>query len=193
MPANWEVESDKFIFFWGGIFSNWAKAPFKAQLKRGFDQPILDFNTSEQYMMAQKSVVFHDAERLMLIMKSSNPKEQKAYGRQVVGFDIETWAVVARELTYIGVYAKFVQNPKLTELILSTGHKWLIEASPMDNVWGIGLAPNDSTNSDPKNWTGKNWLGQVLMKVRDDIRFSRDSSFTQIDWTPYENERLLNV
>lgn len=190
MPANWEVESDRFIFFWGGIFSNWAKAEFKAHVGTQHHYP-LTFNTSEQYMMAQKAIVFSDIERFLLIMESDNPKTQKYLGRLVIGFNQDKWAKVARDLTYVGVLAKFQQNEYFRNALLSTGNKWIAEASPVDNIWGIGFAPNDADNADPKNWTGKNWLGQVLMKVRDDIRESWDNSFVPIDWAPYENERLL--
>ena len=210
MAKHWEVESEQFIFFWGGVFSNWAKANFEARL---YDRPqthhdvyrmidmgevdidyphnLQTFNCAEQYMMAQKATQFEDHGALLMIMKSSNPKEQKAIGRSVGNFAPEVWARIARNLTYIGVYNKFLQNADLQELLLSTKNKWLVEASALDTVWGIGRPPMDTDNGNPANWLGTNWLGQVLMKVRDDIRSSNDSSFTKIDWTPYENEKLI--
>jgi ribA/ribD-fused uncharacterized protein len=184
MGKNWELEIENFIFFWGGIFSNWAGAKFHAQLEKNSDYIL--FNCSEQYMMAQKAVVFNDNEILNQILLSENPKEQKALGKVVKGFDVDKWRSVARDLTYIGCYNKFLQNEKLRNIILSTNNKTLVEASPLDKIWGIGLAYTDSGIEDKNNWLGTNWLGQVLMKVRDDLRRDGDQSFKKIDWTIYE-------
>ena len=64
-----------------------------------------------------------------------------------------------------GLRCKFHQNPKL----LDTQDKTLAEASKNDKVWGIGMAMSDPNAFDKEKWQGKNQLGNLLMKVRDEI------------------------
>lgn len=187
MFRDWEVEDEKRIYFWGGIFSNWAKANFTAQLVKGGAEYA--FTSSEQYMMAAKAITFDDAEAFRQIMATNDCQKQKAIGRSIENYSDEVWFPIARNLVYIAVYAKFTSSNSLAQVLVSTLNKWIVEASKFDTVWGIGIAPNDSDNADPKNWRGTNWLGQVIMKVRDDIINGENNSFTDIDWTPYENER----
>ena len=180
----WELETDNGIYFWGGILSNWAKTPFLARvLPEGQD---LRFNTSEQYMMRIKAQLFNDISTAKLIMETSNPKEQKRLGRAIVGYSDEKWNPVARDLSYIGVYQKFMQNSEIQKALLESGDKVLVEASPVDKKWGVGLEHLDPRILDKSKWLGTNWLGQILMKVRDDIRDGVTNEFKQIDWTPYE-------
>ncbi len=179
--AHWEKETDTHIFFWGGIFSNWAITPFNAKL--AVLGNMRHFNCGEQYMMAQKAGLFSDVASFNEIMFEESPREQKALGRKVKGYSDAVWDPVARSLVYPGLYAKFTQNKDLGDLLLGTGDKGIVEASPFDKKWGIGLATTDIAVEDPKNWQGLNWLGQVIMKVRTDMRDGVSSSFTDIDWS----------
>ena len=184
MADHWEMEDVKTIYFWGGIFSNWAKFSFKAPLRQG-STPI-EFNCAEQYMMATKAELFGDDDALAFIMEANNPSTQKAAGRRIVGYSDEVWNPVARDMSYVGIYEKFRQNDKIRDLIVSTGNKLLVEASPMDRRWGIGFDHLDAVGQEDE-W-GWNWLGQILMKVRDDIRSGTHSSFETIDWKKYETK-----
>ncbi|KAM0748597.1 DUF1768-domain-containing protein [Meredithblackwellia eburnea MCA 4105] len=56
------------------------------------------------------------------------------------------------------VRAKFTQNEELRTLLLETGDKKLVEASPFDGFWGWG-----------KDKTGRNELGKCLMRLRDEL------------------------
>lgn len=182
--TNWELETEHGIYFWGGVFSNWAKAPFRAAVYPG--EEVEWFNCAEQYMMRIKAELFKDAEAATMIMRTPSPKEQKRLGRAVKGYADEAWDPVARDFSYIGIYHKFAQNKVLRELLLSTGNKILVEASPVDKKWGVGLEHLDLRILDKSKWPGKNWLGQILMKVRDDLRNGTSSEFELIDWSPYE-------
>jgi ribA/ribD-fused uncharacterized protein len=119
-------------------------------------------------------------------MDTSDPRTQKKLGREIKSYSDDVWNPVARDRSYVGVYQKFLQNSEFKEALLGTDEKLLVEASPVDKKWGVGLEYLDMRIYDKSQWQGTNWLGQILMKVRDDLRAGRSSEFTEIDWTPYE-------
>lgn len=153
---------NNFEFFYGGPFSQWYRSIFTID--------GVTYNTAEQYMMAMKADYFGDTDILAKIMASKNPSEQKAFGRQVANFDAEAWNAVSRGFVYKANLAKFSSDPELKEYLLDTGDKELVEASPYDRIWGIGLAENHPDRFDRSKWRGTNWLGEVLTKVRNDLR-----------------------
>jgi len=152
---------EKFTFFWSGPFSNWHPSSFKIN--------GVWYNTSEQYMMAEKARLFNDKSTEAKIMASIDPSDQKAYGRLVQGFDKAKWESVAKDVMFKGCLAKFIQNEDLKKALLDTKGTTLVEASPKDRIWGIGLAKNDPRAKDRSTWLGTNWLGETLTKVRDHI------------------------
>lgn len=150
-------------FFYSGPFSNWYPAKFT-------DIKGIEFNCSEQYMMYYKAMLFDDAKIAETIMSSKHPMNQKALGRKVEGFDLSRWEQFAREIVWQGNYYKFTQNIPLYDILMSTGDKLLVEASPTDTIWGIGLDENNPLIHDRSNWRGTNWLGEVLTSLRDSLR-----------------------
>ena len=148
----------EFVFFWRGWPSQWVKYPFEVE--------AIHYTCCEQYMMAEKARVFGDSETLGKILSQTSPKAQKALGRMVRGFDETTWASVCRGIVFAGNLAKFQQHTELSGKLLATGTRTLVEASPVDRIWGIGLAADDPRALDPKKWQGRNWLGIALMQVR---------------------------
>jgi hypothetical protein len=181
---NWELETEHGIYFWGGILSNWARSMFTAKLAPTGN--LLEFNTAEQYMMRIKAEVFNDTVSAEQIMLSVDPRHQKRLGRAIIGYSDAVWNPIARDLSYVGIYNKFMQIPSMQKALLGSGDKLIIEASPVDTKWGVGLDYHDLRIFDKAQWRGTNWLGQILMKVRDDIRNGASSEFTKIDWTRYE-------
>ena len=149
---------EKFTFFWSGPFSNWMPSPF--------DLEGIWYNCVEQWMMAEKARLFNDPATLAKIMASPDPREQKAYGRLVQGFDKAKWEAVAQDVVYKGCLAKFSQNPDLKKELLATEGTTMVEASPVDFIWGVGLRKDDPRILDRSKWRGTNWLGQVLDRVR---------------------------
>jgi ribA/ribD-fused uncharacterized protein len=159
----------KYIFFWGhtpkqggGVgkhcFSQWYGAPFTVD---GVPYP-----TAEHWMMAEKARLFGDGEALGRIMGTDNPGAAKRYGREVRGFDEARWNAARWEIVVRGNQAKFGQNPELGAYLAGTGDRVLVEASPVDRVWGIGLAEDDPAAENPELWRGLNLLGFALMEVR---------------------------
>lgn len=155
------METEKYIFFWGGPFSQWFKSDFTIG--------GTTYNCAEQYMMAQKATLFGDTESHEAIMKTRDPSKQKAIGRTVKNFDANKWNLVCREVVYKVNLAKF-SSPALRQILLDTGDKEIVEASPYDRIWGIGLGTDDPRCLDKSKWQGTNWLGIAIMEVRDTFR-----------------------
>ena len=139
------------------------------------------YNTAEQYMMASKARTFFDGDSIGKILASDNPKEQKALGRKVKDFDPDEWNRVAKKFVFIGNYAKFTQDEDLKKILLATMGTTLVEASPFDKIWGIGMKEDDPLALDRKTWNGTNWLGEVLTQVRDHIY--HEGILSNIDFT----------
>ena len=102
-------------------------------------------------------------------MSAITPDDQKRYGREVKNFDIPIWQKHAISIVYKANYAKYTQNEDLKKALLATSGTTLVEASPYDKIWGIGLKASDPKAKDRKTWRGSNWLGEILTKVREDI------------------------
>jgi hypothetical protein len=165
-------ESFKYVFFWGhtppaegvdaSCFSQWFEV--------GFDVDDVRYNTAEHYMMAGKAQLFNDAEMLEAILACEHPGEAKKLGRRVRGFDQEIWERERSAIVVAGNVAKFDQNPELGAYLLTTGERVLVEVSPRDRIWGIGMGRNNPDATDPRKWRGRNLLGFALMEVRDRLR-----------------------
>jgi ribA/ribD-fused uncharacterized protein len=150
--------TDKMVLFWGGVFSQWY--PHEIVIGK------VKYNCAEQYMMAMKAEHFGDMEAHKKIMESEHPRDQKRFGRKVKGFDARIWAEIAKDVVFNANMAKF-NDPELRPTLLGTGDREIVEASPYDVIWGIGLGEEDPDALDKSKWRGTNWLGEVLMEVRD--------------------------
>mmetsp|Transcript_73223 Transcript_73223/g.174513 ORF Transcript_73223/g.174513 Transcript_73223/m.174513 type:complete len:341 (+) Transcript_73223:96-1118(+) len=145
-----------------GYLTNWAIAPMVIHGQ--------SYNCVEQWIMASKARVSGDEAKLQKIMQARTPKEQKGLGKSLK-LAKRYWGLQQRwENQLRGVRAKFAQHPHLCIKLLRTGSKLLAEASPSDEVYGIGLAPSDPLAQDSANWRGRNLLGKALMEVREELR-----------------------
>ena len=147
-------EADEFVFFWGGIFSNF--------------HPIgsPEF-TSEKVYMALKAAAFRDANSIQFIKFSMTPRDAKKAGREIKGFDEKIWDEIKIQCMMMALDVKFHSCPEFREALKATDTKILVEASPVDKIWGIGFAEKDAIANVDK-W-GQNLLGECLM----DLRFQR--------------------
>ena len=162
-------ELPELLLFWGhrppkgggvgkGCLSQWYPAPFTVDGVR--------YPTAEHYMMAGKARLFGDTDAERLVFASDDPGRAKGAGRRVRGFDEETWAAHRYDLVVAANAAKFGQHPRLRDFLLATGDRVLVEASPYDTVWGIGLSASQPEAAYPSQWRGLNLLGFALMDVR---------------------------
>jgi len=154
------ADKPAFTLFYEGPLSQWHPAPFTLEGHA--------FTTAEHYMMWSKARLFDEA-ACEEIRTAAHPGDAKRLGRQVRNFDERVWSAVARQVVFVGSVAKFSQNPDLRGVLLRT-EGLLVEASPTDLVWGIGLAIDDPRAADPARWLGSNWLGTVLTEVREALR-----------------------
>ncbi|MGH3164946.1 MAG: NADAR family protein [Trebonia sp.] len=115
-------------------------------------------------------MLFADDDAVPGILAAPHPREAKALGRKVRGFDDETWARHRFSLVIEGNVAKFGRHAGLRDFLLGTGGRVLVEASPRDRIWGIELGVSNELSADPGNWRGLNLLGFALMEVRCRLR-----------------------
>lgn len=158
----------QFLHFWGHspgrapvgpwVLSQWFPAPFTV------DGDL--YPTAEHWMMAEKARLFGDEARRAQILASARPAEVKAHGRAVAGFDEPRWQANRYEIVVQGSLHKFSQNPDFGAWLQGTQGRVLVEASPVDRIWGIGLPQDDPRAQDPAQWRGLNLLGFALMEAR---------------------------
>ncbi|TSB21364.1 NADAR family protein [Streptomyces benahoarensis] len=159
----------RYVHFWGhaprrdgtlgpSCLSQWWPAPFTVD--------GVTYATAEHWMMAGKARLFGDTEAERRAVEACHPREAKAAGRAVRGFDDARWQEHRFELVVEGSVHKFGSDPALGDFLRATRHRVLVEASPLDRIWGIGLAADDERAEDPARWRGPNLLGFALMEAR---------------------------
>lgn len=155
-------ESDeKFTFFWRGPFSQWHPSRFVVD--------GITYTHAEQFMMAEKARLFGDDDALARILAAKSPRTQKQLGRGVANYDEQRWQAVRMDVVYRGSLAKFGQNKDLMDRLLATAGTTLVEASPYDKIWGIGLRADDPRAQSRATWQGLNLLGETLTRVREEV------------------------
>ncbi len=160
----------RYLFFWGHRPSPSGEHVLSQWFERDFEDGGRVYRSAEHYMMAAKARLFGDAETEARILGAGHPGEAKKLGRQVRGFDEEHWTRHRFELVVRGNVAKFGGDPELRGYLLGTGGRVLVEASPLDRIWGVGLAADDERAADPARWEGLNLLGFALMEARARLR-----------------------
>ncbi|UTW62164.1 NADAR family protein [bacterium SCSIO 12741] len=170
LTMNGQLNSSEFLFFWGhqpkkdgtigsGCLSQWWMSAFEFQ--------GMHFATAEHWMMYKKAELFKDAQMAEEILQCESPAKVKKLGRKVQNFDPHLWNKKKFEFVVEGNRHKFFQNRELADFLISTGDKIIVEASPYDRIWGIGMSKNHSDIESPDKWRGQNLLGFALMEVRD--------------------------
>jgi ribA/ribD-fused uncharacterized protein len=161
--ARKNITTDTAHFFLTDEFSQWYPSKFK-------DERGTEFSCCEQWMMYSKAALFGDTEVMKKVLETNDPDEMKKLGRQIKGFDQETWNDRAPTIVALGNVMKFSQNPELWEVLDKTGARILVEAADYDTIWGIGLKAEDAILVSQSEWKGSNWLGYAIMEARDLLR-----------------------
>ncbi|HET9173268.1 MAG TPA: NADAR family protein [Actinospica sp.] len=167
----------KWLMFWGhqpevdgavgkGCLSQWWPCRFTVE--------GVEYASAEHWMMAGKASLFGDSDALAKILAARTPAEAKASGRLVRAFEEAAWEAARFELVVAGNVAKFGQDAGMLEFLLATRGRVLVEASPRDRVWGIGLSAQHEDATSPAKWRGLNLLGFALMEARE--RLARSGS-----------------
>ncbi|WP_190018602.1 NADAR family protein [Streptomyces lucensis] len=160
----------KYLHFWGhrprpdgrigaSCLSQWWPSPFVVDGVR--------YATAEHWMMAGKARLFGDADAERRVLAAEHPSQAKKAGRLVRDFDEATWERERFGIVTAGSVHKFAADDALRAFLLGTGGRVLVEASPVDRIWGIGLAADDEAAGDPERWRGPNLLGFALMEARE--------------------------
>ncbi|MFE0695650.1 NADAR family protein [Streptomyces sp. YPW6] len=163
----------KYLPFWGhrprpdgrpgpSCLSQWWPSPFTV------DGVV--YASAEHWMMAGKARLFGDPEGEAAAVAARSPGAAKKAGRLVRGFDEDVWIRERFALVVAGSVHKFGQDPELAGYLLSTGDRVLVEASPVDRIWGVGLTADDARTERPREWRGLNLLGFALMEARERLR-----------------------
>lgn len=165
----------KYLFFWGhrqrtdgrldrSCLSQWWPAPFRVGEH--------EYATAEHWMMAEKARLFGDLASERAALAAPTPAQAKIAGRLVQEFEEQTWDRERFRIVVAGSVHKFSSHPDLLAFLLGTGDRILVEASPLDRVWGIGLTADDPRAQEPEEWRGPNLLGFALMAAREALRSS---------------------
>ena len=176
--------SDDVVLFWQppSVFSRWTISTFSVDL--------VDYTSAEQYTMVSKARLFGDDSALSAILATDDPREQKHIGRQVRHFGKDLWQKHCENIVFDGNLVKFSQNEDMRRALLHTNRRSLAEASPHDNLWGIGLRACDHHASSTDTWRGSNLLGQILEHVREIL--DRETMQQSPDPLPPDTARPVN-
>jgi ribA/ribD-fused uncharacterized protein len=156
-------KTETHLFFWNGIYSQWEHSIFTETDQNNEE---LVFFTAEQYMMYHKAKLFGDMEIANKILETKNPRKCKSLGRKVQNFDEVKWNSQREQIVTQGNYLKFTQDDYLLGQMMKDKELILVEASPEDHIWGIGLHFDDDRVLNESEWQGLNLLGKSIMKAR---------------------------
>jgi ribA/ribD-fused uncharacterized protein len=131
----------------GGYMSNYYKARFYIYYRW--------WDTVEHAYQAQKCALGSEYDAIHQTKKANDARllGQKVQMR-------EHWDDIHKDRVMLEcVLAKFLQHKDIRDQLMATGDEELIEDSPVDSYWGCGA-----------DGTGKNKLGKILMKIREDLK-----------------------
>ncbi|MEN2401368.1 NADAR family protein [Flavobacterium sp. MC2016-06] len=168
-----EKQENKYLFFWGhqpNKDGSISKTCFSQWWLSSFEVENVSYKTAEHWMMAKKAELFNDNETLEKIIKANSPAEAKKLGREVKNYVDTVWLENRYEIVREGNFHKFNQNKELKDFLINTKERILVEASPVDPIWGIGMATDHKDVNNPEKWRGLNLLGFALMEVRDELK-----------------------
>ena len=127
------------------------------------------YHNSEQLIPHKKAQLFGDEIAEAQILATSSVLECKLEAKNIRNFDQQTWEESAKSICYDGIKLKFVQNPWLRNLLLSTNDDILGEAT-YDKFWGTGVPIHRNDCTDRTQWHSNGIMGEMLMEIRMELR-----------------------
>lgn len=156
------VKTETHLFFYRHLLGQWHIHPFTVE--------GITYNCPEQYMMYQKAVLFKDEDAAEKILHEEKPHNHQKIGRIVKNYSQNIWDNVKFDVIVAGNMARFREDELGRNFLFESDPLILVEASPTDLVYGVGLGENDPLILDENNWRGQNLLGKALMKVRTELK-----------------------
>jgi ribA/ribD-fused uncharacterized protein len=155
---------EKTVLFYGkdSFLSNFYPAPFTIDKK--------SFTGSEQFFQYEKAVRAGDNETAAKIMNTDDPVQHLRLGKKLTVNNDQWNENVSEAIMETAVTAKFTQNPELLKNLINTGTKLIIDCNAHDIFWGNGLSINDKDASNKSKWKGKNIMGTILCRVRENLK-----------------------
>lgn len=152
------IDEDYVAFFnRNSPLSNFYPAKFMLENK--------EFQHVEQYFQFKKAEMCGKPQVANSILLETCPLKCKLLGKQAQANP--EWRQKQEDVMLEGCNAKFQQNLRLMDFLNGTGERTIVEARTDDKFWGAGIAAKDTKLVNPTSWPGKNKLGYILMKIRD--------------------------
>ena len=175
--------TDNYVFFWKDWLSNYQKTKFWPDAD---ESPMMYFTSTEQAFMYDKALFFNDYEIANLILNTDNPDRCRQLGRNVHGYDDKKWDKVRYDVFYKYNLMKYTQDEKLQKMLLDPKFdgKVFVEASPYDQIWGIGIGEEVENIEDLEYKWGRNLLGKIITNIRNRIKQNKvyDSNWNIYDY-----------
>ena len=137
--------------------SNHCPAPIKINDK--------EYNCTEQMFLSEKCYAYGHQRSGDLIRTMTDPAMMVQEAKVCQGYN-DNWDKDMYDIMLTAQLAKYTQNQIHRDFLIATGDRRLVEGSPYDSVWGVGVAFTDPKIDDMKNWKGDNLLGEALMATR---------------------------
>ena len=175
--------TDNYVFFWKDWLSNYQKTKFWPDAE---ESPMMYFTSTEQAFMYAKALFFRDYEIADLILNTDNPDRCRKLGRSIKGYDDKEWDKVRYDVFYKYNLMKYTQDEKLQKMLLDPKFdgKVFVEASPYDQIWGIGIGEEVENIEDLEYKWGRNLLGKIITNIRNRIKQNKvyDSNWNIYDY-----------
>ncbi|KAH8086865.1 hypothetical protein HD553DRAFT_308666, partial [Filobasidium floriforme] len=156
------------IFFWRETHPRWGWLSQWYECE--FEHDGIVYVTAEMWMMISKAKLFKDEDSVQKMLRTRSPKEHQALGRKVANYDAKIWNQYKEHIVEKGNYLKFTKSKdeNMKRKLLETNDRELVEASPVDRIWGVGYSEKDA-ESNRKDW-GQNLLGRAITRARITIK-----------------------
>ncbi|KAJ2891179.1 hypothetical protein MKZ38_000776 [Zalerion maritima] len=193
-------DSDDIVYFWRdtdvrtGWLSQWYQCAFEDDEGRAFAsaEHYMMYHKALLFSSPLAATLLSDPSSPEFPSHPLHPRDVKGVGRKVKNFDQKVWDARKMDIVTNASYFKF-KNPVaeqeeeattdstgkgmkvkelggLTKMLMQTGDKEIVEASPYDRIWGIGMKEVDARRCQGRGKWGQNLLGQALVVAREKLR-----------------------